>query len=87
MQRLLLIEKNSETSQSLKIYLSRLGYKISVIVRTAEQAIENVRIFNPDFIVMEYSMQGELEGHRIYDKIRQVHREIPIIYLSLPQAA
>ena len=83
MQKLMLIETDSPSSRGLRDYLAELGYKISVVVKTAEQAVENAQIFNPDFIVMDYDLNKKIDGKSMYEKIRQ-HNDIPIIYMTSP---
>lgn len=86
MQRLLLIENGKPGSRSLQAYLTDLGYKVSMIVKTAEQAIENASIYDPDFIVMDYNSNQIKNGISMYDLIRQQNQEIPIICMSAPAA-
>ena len=83
MQKLMLIENDSPSSTSLRDYLNQLGYKVSVVVKTAEQAVENAKIFNPDFIVMDYDLNKKIDGKSMYEMIRQ-HNDIPIIYMTSP---
>jgi len=86
MQKLMLIENDGPEAVSLRDYLSELGYKVSVIVKTAEQAVENAKIFHPDFIVMDYALNKQIDGKTIYEKIRQYNNDIPIIYMTTPVA-
>ncbi len=85
MKKLLLIS-NSGGNSPLSTYLSGLGYTISSIVRSAEQAIEKVRKNSPDIIVMDYDTAQQIDGRSIYAKIRQQEIEIPIIYMTAPNA-
>lgn len=86
MQQLLLVDSGSSDAVSLKNYLTGIGYKISAIVKTAEQAVENARIFNPDFIVMDFNIRNKSTGYNLYDNIRQHNQEIPILYMAPPAA-
>lgn len=86
MQRLLLIENGKPGSRSLKAYLTELGYKVSLIVRTAEQAIENANTYEPDFIVLDYDLNKTSGGASMYDLIRQQNQQIPIICMTAPAA-
>jgi len=85
MRNLLLITRK-EGNNSLSAYLKGLGYKISSVVKSAEQAIETAQKFSPDIIVMDFEESKQIDGKSIYQKIRQHQIEIPIIYMSVPSA-
>ena len=86
MQKLLLVDSGSDDAVRLKDYLANLGYKISAIVRTPEQAIKNARIFNPDFIVMDFNIRQKSTRYSLYENIRAQNQDIPILYMSVPAA-
>lgn len=67
-------------------YLKGLGYTVSCIVKSAEQAIKNAQKFSPDIIVMDFEESKLIDGRSIYQEIRQHQIEIPIIYMSAPSA-
>jgi CheY-like chemotaxis protein len=86
MSNLLLVESGSTSASGLKAYLANIGYKISVTVKTAKQAVENVKVFNPDFIVMDFDIKEKSTGYQLYDHIRKYNKDIPILYISAPAA-
>lgn len=86
MEKLLLVDSGSKSTSALKSYLTDIGYSVSVIVKTAEQAVENVKIFDPDFIVMDFNIRNKTAGFRLYDNIRERNKNIPILYMSAPAA-
>ena len=86
MQRLLLVESGVCDTTRLKDHLTQIGYKISAIVKTAEQAIETAKIFDPDFIVMDFNIKTKSTGFNLYEDIRKHNSEIPILYMSAPAA-
>lgn len=86
MQQLLLVDSGTNSATRLKSYLNRIGYTVSAIVRSAEQAAENARTLDPDFIVMDFNIRNKEVGNNLYDRIRQYNPEIPILYMSAPAA-
>lgn len=86
MQKLLLVDSGTNDATTLKNYLTQIGYKIAAIAKTAEQAIENARAFEPDFIVMDFNIRNKQSGYSLYDNIRQHNQDIPILYMSAPAA-
>lgn len=86
MQKLLLVDSGTSNATRLKNYLTRIGYQISAIAHSAEQAVENTRLFNPDFIVMDYNIRQKQTGYQLYDSIRKYNQDIPILYMAPPAA-
>lgn len=86
MQNLLLVDSGASDATRLRNYLTKIGYQITAVAKTAEQAIENARKLNPDFIVMDFSIRNKQTGYSLYDNIRQHDQNIPILYMSAPAA-
>lgn len=86
MQKLLLVDSGANEASTLQHYLTTIGYKIAAIAKTAEQAIENARVCKPDFIVLDFDIRNKQTGYHLYDTIRQLDNQIPIIYVAPPAA-
>ena len=59
--------------------LIKLGYQVNAIVSTGGQAIEMVKNEQPDIILMDIRLQGELDGVETAEII-QSQFDIPIIF-------
>lgn len=60
--RVLVIEDNQHMSKILRVILQGLGVRVIEEVRDAETAITTLHEFNPDIVVVDYMLQGEMTG-------------------------
>ena len=61
--RILVVEDEIVTARSLQISLEKLGYVITAIVASGEQAIQKIEEGDhPDLVLMDISLQGKLDG-------------------------
>lgn len=79
--KILIVEDELIAAESLKIDLEKLGYEVMGIVTSGEKAINKVRQTNPDLILMDIMIKGEIDGIVTAEKIREKYH-IPIIYLT-----
>ncbi len=61
--------------------LINLGHTVIDKVTTGEAAIEVAEKSNPDIILMDIRLQGELDGIEAMKKIRE-HSEVPVIFIT-----
>ena len=61
--RILVVEDEIVIARSLQISLEKLGYVITAIVASGEQAIQKIEEGDhPDLVLMDISLQGKLDG-------------------------
>ncbi|MBT6226601.1 MAG: PAS domain S-box protein, partial [Candidatus Scalindua sp.] len=61
--RIMIVEDDNVTARSLQMSLDKLGYIVTAIVASGEQAIQKLeKGDNPDLVLMDISLQGELDG-------------------------
>jgi len=60
--KLLVVEDETLVAISLQRSLVRLGYAVGEIAATGEQAIQFAREQNPDIILMDIRLLGEMDG-------------------------
>lgn len=77
----LVVEDESIVSKDIQHSLKKLGYNVVGSSATGEKAIELARQENPDIILMDIMLKGEMNGIETADVIRQELR-IPIIFLT-----
>ena len=75
----LVVEDESIVSKDIQHSLKKLGYNVVGSSATGEKAIELARQENPDIILMDIMLKGEMNGIETADIIRQELR-IPIIF-------
>ena len=81
MANILIVEDESIVALDVKDKLERLGYNVLAIVSSGEKAIEEIMKVQPDLVLMDIVLKGEMDGVETAIKIRD-HFDIPIIYLT-----
>lgn len=62
MESVLIVEDEIIISFSLKVMLSKRGYKVVDIVRTGEDAVQSYLLHSPQVILMDINLKGEMTG-------------------------
>ncbi len=78
---ILMVEPDAAEAEDIKLSIESLGYEVSAIVATGEDAINAVNKTNPDIILMDVDLMGSLDGVETA-KIIDQKSNIPIIYLT-----
>jgi PAS domain S-box-containing protein len=79
--RILIVEDESLVGLSLQRKLEVLGYEVSAVVGSGEEAIQQARLLQPDLALMDIMLGGELDGVEAARQIR-TQLDMPIIYLT-----
>lgn len=79
--KLLIVEDEYLVAFHLQEQLRQLGYEVSHLVATGEEALRNVAQEQPDVILMDMQLAGEMDGMQTAHEIR-TRFEIPIIFLT-----
>jgi PAS domain S-box-containing protein len=79
--KILVVEDEIIVAKDIKMRLENLGYSVSSLVSSGEEAIREVEENNPDLVLMDIVLQGEMDGIEAADQIRS-HFNIPVIYLT-----
>ncbi len=79
--RILIVEDDKVTSRIIQKYIKELGYEIAGAVFSGEDAIDISKNENPDLVLMDITLEGEMDG---IDSANRIYREfnIPIIYIT-----
>jgi signal transduction histidine kinase/AmiR/NasT family two-component response regulator len=77
----MIVEDERIIAEDIKKSLINFGYKVPMIFSTGEEAIRKVHEINPDLILMDIILQGDLNGVETAAEIRKV-LSIPIIFLT-----
>jgi len=78
---ILIVEDELLAAESLRRILHRLGYEVCGIAQTGVESLAMARQSNPDLILMDIALQGEMDGIEAAGRIFH-SLEIPVIYLS-----
>jgi two-component system KDP operon response regulator KdpE len=79
-KRILVVDDEAPIQRILRRNLTMSGYEVFV-AENGKQAVEMVRLHQPDLILLDLCMPGELDGLDVCAKVRQ-SVQTPIIVLS-----
>lgn len=81
MPRILIVEDERITAEDLKKSLEEAGYKVVGISASGEDALSKVDELNPDLVLMDIKLEGEMDGIEAAKRIRAKFG-VPVIYLT-----
>lgn len=80
-EKILVVEDERIIAIDLQRRLERFGYQVLDIVSTGEKALETAPLLNPDIILMDIMLSGNIDGIEAAKTIREKH-SIPVIFLT-----
>ncbi len=80
-KKVLIVEDDMILSMVNKRYVELLGHKVVQSVRNGLAAIEATRKHNPDIILMDIRIEGEMDGIDAMEEIRKFSN-VAVIYLT-----
>ncbi len=78
---ILVVEDERITAEDIRAGLEFAGYKVPVICSTGEDAVQQAGRLEPDLVLMDIKLEGEMDGIEAAAEIRK-SRDIPVIYLT-----
>ena len=79
--RILVVEDESIVAFNLQQRLSMLGYDVPAIAVSGQESIDVVSQMQPDLVLMDIHIQGDMDGIEVAAKLRETHA-VPVIYLT-----
>ncbi|MCD4817619.1 MAG: response regulator [Candidatus Cloacimonetes bacterium] len=79
--KILIVEDEAIIARSLKIELNFAGYEVCNFVASGEEAIREAKKHNPDVILMDIHLSGEIDGIKAAEKIIE-YKKIQIIFMT-----
>ena len=79
--RILVVEDESIVAMDIRNMLEKLGYTVVNTVSSGEVAIQETAEKQPDLVLMDIMLKGNMDGVQTADKIRNLFH-IPVIYLT-----
>ncbi len=80
-EKILIVEDEGIVVLHIKKALERLGYQVSGVASTGEDAILKAMEDRPDLVLMDIILKGPVDGIDAAEKIRAIFG-IPVIYLT-----
>ena len=79
--KFLIVEDEMIIGANISLQLSKLGYEVIGILPRGEEALQFLKENQPDIILMDIHLKGELDGVETAKRIQQEHNT-PIIYIT-----
>ena len=79
--RVLIVEDEALSARILHDCLQQLGYSVLGMAFSGEEAVQRVAETQPDLVLMDIKLQGEMDGVQAAEQIR-TRFDIPVIYLT-----
>lgn len=79
--KILIVEDEIIVATDIEDTLVSLGYLVSGILSSGEDAIEHAQAHRPDLVLMDIMLEGDIDGITTANNIRQQFN-IPVIFLT-----
>lgn len=80
-KRVLIVEDDMLLSLVEERLVQKLGYNVIAKVGSGEEAVKMVGELDPDLIIMDIVLKGEMDGIQAMEIIRK-NSDVPVVYLS-----
>lgn len=80
-KRILIVEDDMLLSLVEERLIEKLGHKVVGKAGSGEEAIQKTLDLNPDLVLMDIVLKGDMDGIQAMEKIRE-SSQVPVIYLS-----
>ena len=79
---ILIVENDYSTISDLKLILGNLGHSLVSVASSGDEAVKKAGDLNPDLILIDIKIKGEMSGVEAADKINDLYK-IPVIFLTI----
>lgn len=79
--KILIVEDEIITAKDIQWRLREMGYDMPSLVTTGEDAVKKAHELNPDLVLMDIMLPGDMDGIEAARQIR-CRADIPIVYLT-----
>ncbi len=80
-RRILVVEDEIIVAENLRLRLNDMGYAVPAVVISGEAAILKAKETEPDLVLMDIQLKGEMDGIEAAEQIHTRYK-IPIVYLT-----
>ncbi|MBN1348474.1 response regulator [candidate division KSB1 bacterium] len=78
---ILIVEDENIVAMNIKKRLKNMGYAVSAVASSGQEALELSQKYQPDVILMDVRLKGDMDGVETAEKIHE-QLNIPVIYLT-----
>ncbi len=79
--KILIVEDEIITARDISLKLQKLDYQVVGIADSGNVALEKVAEYEPDLVLMDIVLQGDIDGIEVAQQVRHSFN-IPVIYLT-----
>lgn len=79
--QILIVEDDGLVAKDIETMLKRLGYDVAGVVMSGEKAVIKATDLQPELILMDIGLRGDMDGIEAAEKIRS-RLNIPVVYLT-----
>lgn len=80
-KQILIVEDELIISLIIEKMVKNMGHRVLAKVRSGEEAVHAAESLQPDLILMDIRLQGEMDGIDAMNEIRK-DSDIPVIYIT-----
>ncbi|MDZ7949741.1 diguanylate cyclase domain-containing protein [Nostoc sp. DedQUE09] len=80
-RKILVVEDEKNIASNIRKSLQKLGYLVSEITKSGEEAIKKVAETHPHLVLIDICLAGEIDGLHVADII-QNHFHVPVVYIT-----
>ncbi|MEH2192095.1 MAG: diguanylate cyclase [Nostoc sp.] len=80
-RKILVVEDEKIIASNIRKSLQKLGYSVSEITQSGEEAIKKVAETHPNLVLIDICLAGEINGVHVADII-QNHFHVPVVYIT-----
>ena len=79
--QVMVVEDEAVVAIDIQSKLQDLGYFVTALIRSGEEAVQAACLMSPDLILMDINLQGEMDGIYAAACIQQSN-PIPVVYMT-----
>jgi PAS domain S-box-containing protein len=79
--RILIVEDERITAEDLEEVLKDLGYEVTAVVSSGEEALHEAERNQPDLVLMDIRIRGDMDGTETARLLRE-RFDVPVVYLT-----
>ncbi len=80
-ETIMIVEDEVVFAMELEEKLDQMGYTVSDVVSSGEGALSKINGTQPDLVLMDIRLDGDLDGIQAAEQIRSLHH-IPVVYVT-----
>ncbi len=81
MADILIVEKERIVAEDIRRSLQNLGYSVSAVVSSGDEALQKIKENLPDLILVDIVLKGDMDGIEAAEAIRSQFN-VPVVYLT-----